>query len=93
MATARKDENQSVNPEGLPSDADAPGNAEMQKRVDKAEEQGFLGVETDPTPNENYTVQGVTSGAATPETDVDAADKALAYQRELGGKGNGPGPR
>lgn len=35
--------------------------------------QGFRGVEVDPTPNENYTVAGVTSGAPTPETDVDSA--------------------
>lgn len=35
--------------------------------------QGFRGIEVDPTPNENYTVAGVTSGAPTPETDVDSA--------------------
>lgn len=41
-----------------------------QKVIDREQEQGFRGVEVDPTPNENYTVQGVTSGAPTPETDV-----------------------
>jgi hypothetical protein len=38
--------------------------------------QGFRGVEVDPTPNENYTLQGVTSGAPTPETDDGAAEDA-----------------
>lgn len=46
---------------------------EVQKAVDKAEERGLLGVEIDPTPNENYTVAGVLSGAPTPETDPDHA--------------------
>lgn len=35
--------------------------------------QGFRGTEVDPTPNENYTVAGVTSGAPTPETAVESA--------------------
>jgi hypothetical protein len=50
--------------------------AEVQKRVDEETEQGFRGIETDPTPNENYTVQGVTSGKPTPETDAGAAEDA-----------------
>lgn len=37
------------------------------------QEQGFRGIEVDPTPNENYTVAGVTSGAPTPETDLESA--------------------
>ena len=44
------------------------GNAEVQAKVDKETAQGFRGTEVDPTPNENYTVSGVTSGAPTPET-------------------------
>jgi hypothetical protein len=43
--------------------------------ADKEAEQGFRGVETDPTPNENYTVAGVTSGAPTPETDKAHAEE------------------
>jgi hypothetical protein len=46
---------------------------EVQKAVDKAEERGLLGVEVDPTPNENYTVAGVLAGAPTPETDAEHA--------------------
>ena len=34
---------------------------------------GFVGAETDDTPNENYTAAGVASGAPTPETDPDLA--------------------
>lgn len=39
-------------------------------------EQGFRGVEVDPTPNEHYTVAGVTAGKPTPETDTAAAKAA-----------------
>lgn len=43
--------------------------AAVQEQVDTETEQGFRGVKVDPTPNENYTVAGVTSGAPVPETD------------------------
>ena len=46
---------------------------EVQANMDEINEKGYHGVRTDPTPLENYTVSGVTSGAPTPETDVDAA--------------------
>ena len=49
---------------------------EVQRQTDKAQEQGFFGVETDPTPNEHYTVAGVVEGKPTPETDPEAAEKA-----------------
>jgi len=48
------------------------GRDQAQARMDVYTEQGFRGVSVDPTPNENYTVAGVTAGAPTPETDVDA---------------------
>lgn len=60
MATAKKDA----------------GQAEVQSNFDQINEQGFVGTEVDPTPNENYTVSGVTSGKPTPETDEKAAAKA-----------------
>ena len=41
----------------------------VQESVDVINEQGFYGVEVDKTPNENYTVAGVTAGKPTPETD------------------------
>lgn len=42
----------------------------IKEKLDQEQAQGFRGTEVDPTPNENYTVAGVTSGAATPETDA-----------------------
>jgi hypothetical protein len=62
-------------PKAATASADA-GQAEMQAQADKEQEQGFVGTEVDPTPNENYTLAGVTSGAPTPETDD--ATKAAA---------------
>jgi hypothetical protein len=47
--------------------ADDGGAAEVQAKVDEVEERGYLGTAVDETPRENYTVQGVTSGAPTPE--------------------------
>jgi hypothetical protein len=52
------------------------GEKEVQQRVDQEQEQGFVGTEVDPTPNENYTVQGVAAGKPTPETDAGAAKEA-----------------
>jgi hypothetical protein len=46
-----------------------PAQDELQERVDEAERKGYLGVEADPTPDRHYTVEGVTSGLPTPETD------------------------
>jgi hypothetical protein len=49
-------------------ESDDLGAGEVQDRVDEAENKGHLGTAPDPTPNENYTVSGVTSGKPTPET-------------------------
>lgn len=54
------------------------GQAEVQETFDEAERKGHFGTAPDPTPNENYTVSGVTSGAPTPETDEQAAADARA---------------
>lgn len=51
---------------------------DVQSAFDKVQEQGFSGVEVDGTPNENYTVKGVTSGAKVPE----AAADPVAARRE-----------
>ena len=45
------------------------GQAEVQKKFDEANEKGYFGTVPDETPNENYTLQGVTSGKPTPETE------------------------
>ena len=52
------------------------GAAEVQAKVDEAQAQGYEGVRVDPTPLENYTLNGVTSGKPTPETDEKAAAEA-----------------
>ncbi len=49
--------------------ADDAGEAEVQALSDEASEKGYLGELADDTPNENYTLQGVTSGKPTPETE------------------------
>ena len=51
---------------------------QVQEAFDEANERGYFGAVTDPTPNENYTVAGVTSGKPTPETD----DKLAAEARK-----------
>jgi hypothetical protein len=51
------------------------GQAEMQKRTDEAEKKGFLGIEVDPTPNENYSMEKPDEWR-TPETDPGMAAKA-----------------
>lgn len=48
--------------------ADDAGQAEVQAVSDEATEKGYFGTTPDETPNENYTLQGVTSGKPTPET-------------------------
>jgi hypothetical protein len=63
------------------ADAPGPGSDEVQSAMDKATDAGLFGVEIDSTPNENYTVAGVTSGAPTPETDPEHAEKV---RRETG---------
>ncbi len=52
------------------------GEQQLQETFDRETEQGFRGFEVDPTPNENYTVAGVTKGLPTPETDAEAARTA-----------------
>ena len=45
----------------------------IEDRLNQEQSQGFRGIEVDKTPNEAYTVAGVTRGAPTPETDADLA--------------------
>jgi hypothetical protein len=59
-----------------PADAEGPGAEEVTSAMDKAVNAGLLGVEVDQTPNEHYTVAGVTASKPTPETDPDAARRA-----------------
>lgn len=61
-----------------PEKAAEAANEQVQEQVDAENEQGFRGTEVDLTPNENYTVQGVTSGADVPE----AAKNPAVARRE-----------
>lgn len=57
----------------------------VQEAMDEEQEQGFRGQKVDPTPNHAYSVDGVTSGEPTPETDADLAAEVAAMQRHVGG--------
>ncbi|AGL13872.1 hypothetical protein [Actinoplanes sp. N902-109] len=74
MAASKETKQAPAAPPPARADTDVSGSVqEVQARMDEITEQGYQGTSTDPTPNENYTVGGVTSGAPTPETDKDAA--------------------
>lgn len=73
--------------------ADSKVAGQVQETVDQETEQGFRGIEVDPTPNENYTVAGVTSGAPTPETDDEQARKARDAQDEVAQRAAGVAER
>ena len=49
--------------------ADEVGAGQVQAAFDEANEKGYFGETPDDTPNENYTLKGVTSGKPTPETE------------------------
>jgi hypothetical protein len=63
MATKKTDTPESA----APSPGSDVGEAEVASQFDEAEEQGYIGSTPDDTPNENYTLQGVTSDKPTPE--------------------------
>ncbi len=92
MVSTNRDHDENT-PAGQRARADAikadKSTAEVQEQVDRENAQGFRGVEVDPTPNENYTVAGVTSGAPTPETDDDAAEEARRAQADVARKATG----
>jgi hypothetical protein len=52
------------------------GKGQAQEKMDEITEKGFRGEAVDPTPNEAYSVAGVTAGKATPETDPELAAEA-----------------
>ena len=54
------------------------GAEQVQKAKDAEDAQGFTGAKTDPTPDEHYTVAGVTKGLPTPETDPEHRAKVRA---------------
>ncbi len=80
MATEKND---AVKSEGAKTESTDKVDKAVEHIVDRETRQGFRGgEETDTTPNENYTVAGVTAGKPTPETDEDQA-KAVGSQRQF----------
>lgn len=73
--------------------ADAKVAAGPQEIIDRETEQGFRGVEVDSTPNEAYTLAGVTSGMPTPETDDAQAEQVRKDQKDVEAKANGVSQR
>jgi hypothetical protein len=62
MATTPKNDDKAAKVDDL-------GASEVQARFDEANAKGYFGETPDETPNENYTLSGVTSGKPTPETE------------------------
>lgn len=60
------------------------GNERVQAAMDKETERGYRGDSPDPTPNEAYTVEGVTKRAPTPETDAALAREVRLATAPLG---------
>lgn len=67
--------------------------AQVQDAVDRETEQGFRGIEVDPTPNENYTLAGQNAGKPTPETDEAAAETARKAQADVQSQATGVAER
>lgn len=67
--------------------------AEAQQKADEDTARGFRGIEVDSTPNENYTIAGVTSGAPTPETDEAQAEQVRKDQADVAKQANGVAQR
>lgn len=98
MAISSRSDHPESSPEGQKAKTDAVKADEKvasgpQEIIDRETEQGFRGVEVDSTPNENYTLAGVTSGAPTPETDPEQADQVRKDQRDAEAKATGVSER
>lgn len=87
---AARNDKPAARPDGQGAQAD---NAQVQQKVDAETEQGFRGVEVDPTPNENYTLAGQNAGAPVPETDDATARAATEAQNGVARRANGVAER
>lgn len=73
--------------------ADASTADQVAENLSTETEQGFRGVEVDPTPNENYTLAGQNAGAPTPETDEATRKTAAEGQADVAKRANGVAER
>lgn len=60
------------------------GNKQVQAAVQADADKGYRGTPVDRTPNENYTVAGVTAGLPVPETEADPVSARRAAARQHG---------
>lgn len=72
----------------VPNAGEDVGEDQFSEEFNKDLARGFRGAATDPTPNENYTVAGVTRGAPTPETH--SAQRAAARESRTLNEGVDP---
>jgi hypothetical protein len=72
------------------TDAGDHGEAQVQSAFDAANEKGYFGETTDPTPDEHYGVAGVLAGKPTPETDEAQAAAVAAHQKQVAASLGGP---
>lgn len=89
MATESENQKSTATPSGAEKAAkenqkaaDEVGADQVQAAFDEANEKGYFGELEDPTPRENYTLDGVSKGAPTPESDPEirmAQPKRLQY--------------
>lgn len=62
---------------------------DLPERVAEADEKGYWGTVPDPTPNEAYTLKGVSEGQPTPETDSKLRAEALAHSADVAADATG----
>lgn len=70
--------------QGQHDSAETAAGKAVEEQLQEEQDQGFRGAKVDPTPNEHYTVAGVTAGKPTPETDADLHTEAQG--RALGSR-------
>lgn len=63
------------------------GADEVQANMDEETDKGYSGTKVDTTPDEAYSVKGVTSGQPTPESDPDLAPARNLQHENLKPKG------
>lgn len=74
--TSRRNTSQDASPKQRGSRADV-GQKEVTEAFVEANAQGYFGTTQDETPNEHYTVAGVTAGKPTPETESRGERRAI----------------
>ena len=82
MATKKQAEDASADSPAEEQAKEEKGDVTTDELMAAEQAKGFVGDETDPTPNENYTVAGQGAGLPVPETDEDLAAEAKAATKK-----------